>query len=98
MDAFGADDLQAAQPSASGPPNKKNYVSQSAVALRCRVMPPVCIKNPYLNETNEMDLDIFGSRRSKSTGTVHAFISFPFVKKKKKKEARTCTVQKLGFV
>ncbi|KAJ8623024.1 hypothetical protein MRB53_031553 [Persea americana] len=68
VDAFGADDLQAAQPSASGSPNKKNYVSQSAVALRCRVMPPVCIKNPYLNETNEMDLDIFGSRRSKSTG------------------------------
>ncbi|KAG9450093.1 hypothetical protein H6P81_010058 [Aristolochia fimbriata] len=47
---------------------KKKYVSQSAVALRCRVMPPPCIKNPYLSETVMQDLDIFGNQRSKCTG------------------------------
>ncbi|KAJ0962797.1 hypothetical protein J5N97_027919 [Dioscorea zingiberensis] len=47
---------------------KPNYVSQSAVALRCRVMPPPCVKNPYLNATSSNDLDLFGDRRSKVAG------------------------------
>ncbi|XP_068637915.1 wee1-like protein kinase [Aristolochia californica] len=52
----------------SEPTKKKNYVSQSAVALRCRVMPPPCIKNPYLNEAVMADLDFFDNQRSKCTG------------------------------
>lgn len=54
-----------------------SYVSQSAVALRCRVMPPPCIKNPYLKDASETDIDPFGNRRSKCAGIgVHLHISF----------------------
>lgn len=57
--------------------NKKkrsqNYVSQSAVALRCRVMPPPCIKNPYLKDGSEMDVDPFGNQRSKCSGRLVIF-------------------------
>ncbi|WCJ21377.1 hypothetical protein M5689_003535 [Euphorbia peplus] len=52
----------------------QNYVSQSAVALRCRVMPPPCIKNPYLMDSSEVDVDPFGSRRSKCAGFFSANI------------------------
>ncbi|XP_071700824.1 wee1-like protein kinase [Rutidosis leptorrhynchoides] len=45
--------------------SKQGYVSQSAVALRCRVMPPPCMKNPYIKDTSEKDIDPFGDRRSK---------------------------------
>nr|XP_043622002.1 wee1-like protein kinase isoform X2 [Erigeron canadensis] len=45
--------------------NKQGYVSQSAVALRCRVMPPPCMKNPYIKDTPENGVDPFGDRRSK---------------------------------
>ncbi|KAD1761764.1 hypothetical protein R6Q59_031903 [Mikania micrantha] len=45
--------------------NKQGYVSQSAVALRCRVMPPPCMKNPYIKDASENDVDPFGDRRSK---------------------------------
>lgn len=45
-----------------------NYVSQSAVALRCRVMPPPCMKNPYLMDNSGVDIDPFGSSRSKCEG------------------------------
>ncbi|KAJ0778767.1 putative non-specific protein-tyrosine kinase WEE family [Helianthus annuus] len=45
--------------------NKQGYVSQSAVALRCRVMPPPCMKNPYIKDASENDADPFGDRRSK---------------------------------
>ncbi|GAB4841151.1 Mitosis inhibitor protein kinase wee1 [Ancistrocladus abbreviatus] len=45
-----------------------NYVSQSAVALRCRVMPPPCIRNPYLKDAFETDVDPFGSWRLKCSG------------------------------
>lgn len=55
---------------------KRNYVSQSAVALRCRVMPPPCIKNPYLSRVSSSDLDIFGDSRLKSTG--ENFLLFHF--------------------
>ncbi|KAL3849781.1 hypothetical protein ACJIZ3_011663 [Penstemon smallii] len=49
---------------------KKNqsYVSQSAVALRCRVMPPPCLKNPYLKDAAEFDADPLGNQRSKCAG------------------------------
>ncbi|GAA0172444.1 non-receptor serine/threonine protein kinase [Lithospermum erythrorhizon] len=47
---------------------RNGYVSQSAVALRCRVMPPPCIMNPYLNKSSDIDGDTFGNRRSKHEG------------------------------
>lgn len=45
---------------------RTGYVSRTAVALRCRVMPPPCLKNPYLM-MNESDTatDPFGYQRSK---------------------------------
>ncbi|XP_011033577.1 PREDICTED: wee1-like protein kinase isoform X2 [Populus euphratica] len=43
----------------------QNYVSQSAVFLRCRVMPPPCMKNPYLTDASEVGMDPFGNQRSK---------------------------------
>lgn len=46
----------------------QNYVSQSAVDLRCRVMPPPCMKNPYLMNNSGVDIDPFGSSRSKCEG------------------------------
>lgn len=54
-----------------GSQKKRNYVSQSAVALRCRVTPPPCIRNPY-NKTS-MVLDVFDDRRFKSTGEVFSY-------------------------
>jgi len=45
-----------------------NYVPQSAVALRCRVMPPPCIQNPYTKDASETDVDPFGCWRSKCSG------------------------------
>ncbi|WVZ77970.1 hypothetical protein U9M48_025757 [Paspalum notatum var. saurae] len=44
------------------------YVSQSAVALRCRVMPPPCVKNPYLNKDPCIDDDVYGGRQCNSAG------------------------------
>jgi wee1-like protein kinase len=49
------------------------YVSKSAVALRCRVTPPPCIKNPYLNTDPIID-DVYDSRQSKS-GLCYALCS-----------------------
>ncbi|KAL5712871.1 non-specific serine/threonine protein kinase [Ranunculus cassubicifolius] len=68
LDPFGSDDLKIENLSVTGSEKKQNYVSQSAVALRCRVMPPPCIRNPYSKETAEMDIDSFGIQRSKSSG------------------------------
>lgn len=45
-----------------------SYVTQSAIALRCRVMPPPCLKNPYIKDAVEMDVDPFGSWRTKCSG------------------------------
>ncbi|KAK7259393.1 hypothetical protein RIF29_25000 [Crotalaria pallida] len=53
---------------ADGQPKAPNYVSHSAVALRCRVMPPPCIRNPYLKELSEKETDPFGNQRSKCAG------------------------------
>lgn len=58
------DNKPVAQPQVS----KQGYVSQSAVALRCRVMPPPCMKNPYIKDASENDVDPFGDRRSKCAG------------------------------
>lgn len=48
----------------------QNYLSRSAIALRCRVMPPPCIKNPYQKDVSEMDIDPFGNQRAKCAGGV----------------------------
>ncbi|XP_010522772.1 PREDICTED: wee1-like protein kinase [Tarenaya hassleriana] len=47
---------------------RSGYVSQSAVALRCRVIPPPCLKNPYLMDDSETDVDPFRYQRSKCAG------------------------------
>ncbi|KAG9155845.1 hypothetical protein Leryth_004086 [Lithospermum erythrorhizon] len=47
---------------------RNGYVSQSAVALRCQIKMPPCIRNPYLNESSEIDGDPFGNHRSKHAG------------------------------
>ncbi|CAA0825492.1 Wee1-like protein kinase [Striga hermonthica] len=52
----------------------RGYVSQSAVALRCRVMPPPCLKNPYLKDTLEFDSDPLDNQRSKCAGFYPASI------------------------
>lgn len=67
-DAFCSDELKIEKTTVPG--TQKNYVSQSAVALRCRVMPPPCIKNPYLMDDSEVDVDPYGNQRSKCAGTV----------------------------
>ncbi|XP_020686733.2 wee1-like protein kinase [Dendrobium catenatum] len=59
FDEFGSDDIGE---------KKQRYVSQSAVALRYRVMPPPCIRNPYLIENSSNALDVFGDRIAKMTG------------------------------
>ncbi|XP_021763098.1 wee1-like protein kinase [Chenopodium quinoa] len=52
--------------------NGPNYVPKSAIALRCRVMPPPCLKNPYIKDAVEMDVDPFGSWRTKCSGYLSA--------------------------
>ncbi|GLU07403.1 hypothetical protein SLE2022_243630 [Rubroshorea leprosula] len=59
---------------ATGTQKSKGYVSQSAVALCCRVMPPPCIKNPYLKDASKTEIDPFGNQRSKSAGLFHSSI------------------------
>ncbi|KNA17261.1 hypothetical protein SOVF_081540 [Spinacia oleracea] len=49
-----------------------SYVPQSAIALRCRVMPPPCLKNPYIKDAVEMDVDPFESWRTKCSGYLSA--------------------------
>ncbi|GJN18935.1 hypothetical protein PR202_gb06147 [Eleusine coracana subsp. coracana] len=44
---------------------RSGYVSKSAVALRCWVTPPPCIKNPYRNMDPVID-DVYGLRQCKS--------------------------------
>ncbi|XP_073157959.1 wee1-like protein kinase [Henckelia pumila] len=45
-----------------------SFVSKSAVALRCRVMPPPCLRNPYLKDGSESNSDPFANQRSKCAG------------------------------
>ncbi|KAG4958345.1 hypothetical protein AAZX31_13G012200 [Glycine max] len=55
-------------------PKARNYVSRSAVALRCRVMPPPCIRNPFLKCLSEKEIDPFESQRSKFAGLFPALV------------------------
>lgn len=48
-----------------------SYVSQSAVALRCRVMPPPCLRNPYLEDASDLDVDRYSNQRSKCAGALY---------------------------
>ncbi|KAA8543128.1 hypothetical protein F0562_021377 [Nyssa sinensis] len=66
-DTFGADEIKI-EKSITESQRNRSYVPQSAVALRCRVMPPPCIKNPYLKDASEIDIDPFGNQRSKCAG------------------------------
>ncbi|RRT63879.1 hypothetical protein B296_00037491 [Ensete ventricosum] len=50
-----------------GPQKRRSYVSKSAVALRFRVTPPPCIRNPYIKTVASEVQDIFDDRRFKST-------------------------------
>ncbi|KAJ0229369.1 Wee1-like protein kinase [Hirschfeldia incana] len=63
------DKIQANQTERTG------YVSQTAVALRSRVMPPPCLKNPYVtNESDTATADPFGYQRSKCTSFLPASV------------------------
>lgn len=69
-DDYGLDEVKMEKITATGTKRVQSYVSQTAVALRCRVMPPPCIKNPYIKDASEMDRDPFGNQRSKCAGKV----------------------------
>ncbi|XP_031258909.1 wee1-like protein kinase isoform X2 [Pistacia vera] len=73
-DSFGIDEIKVDKTAVIGTQKTQNYVSQSAVALRCRVMPPPCIKNPYQKDASEMDIDPFGNQRAKCAGFFPAII------------------------
>ncbi|CAN6909055.1 unnamed protein product [Brassica oleracea] len=53
---------------------RTGYVSQTAVALRSRVMPPPCLKNPYVMNDSDTATDPFGYQRSKCTSFLPASI------------------------
>ncbi|KAL7198916.1 hypothetical protein ACSBR2_021249 [Camellia fascicularis] len=67
-DTFGTDEINTEKAIGTEPQKNHSYVSQSAVSLRCRVMPPPCIKNPYQKDASETDIDPFGNQRSKCAG------------------------------
>ncbi|KAJ9187745.1 hypothetical protein P3X46_003167 [Hevea brasiliensis] len=73
-DTFGTDEVKIEITPVTGTQRCQNYVSQSAVALRCRVMPPPCIKNPYLMDSLEVDVDPYGNQRSKCAGFFSAIV------------------------
>ncbi|KAK3194037.1 hypothetical protein Dsin_025347 [Dipteronia sinensis] len=73
-DNFDTDEVKVDKTTVNGAQKTQNYVPPSAVALRCRVMPPPCIKNPYLKDTSEMDIDPFGNQRAKCAGLFPEFI------------------------
>ncbi|XP_031496624.1 wee1-like protein kinase isoform X2 [Nymphaea colorata] len=60
-----AQDWKSIKSSIPGTEKKQSYVSRSAVALRCRVTPPICVKNPYLSGNTVMNLDIVCKQKSK---------------------------------
>nr|KYP71335.1 Wee1-like protein kinase [Cajanus cajan] len=49
-------------------PKGQNYVSHSAVTLRCRAMPPPCFRNPYLKDVSKTEIDPFENQRLKCAG------------------------------
>lgn len=60
--------------------SRGGYVSQSAVALRCRVMPPPCLKNPYVKNASDFDVDPFSNQRSKCAGAHCYYVAFIWTK------------------
>lgn len=74
-DNISADEVIIEKSSALETKKSQNYLSQSAVFLRCRVLPPPCIKNPYLTDVSEVGIDPFGNQRSKCAGTFLLVIS-----------------------
>ncbi|GMQ00030.1 hypothetical protein CsSME_00047278 [Camellia sinensis var. sinensis] len=74
QDTFGTDEINTEKAIGTEPQKNHSYVSQSAVALRCRVMPPPCIKNPYQKDASETDIDPFGNQRSKCAGILPTII------------------------
>ena len=75
-DTFDTDEVKVDKTTVNGAQKTQNYVPPSAVALRCRVMPPPCIKNPYLKDASEMDIDPFGNQRAKCAGNLVLSITF----------------------
>lgn len=67
-DTSGVDEGNMEKTAMAGSRRSQNYVSQSAISLRCRVMPPPCIKNPYIKDASEVEMDPFGNQRSKCAG------------------------------
>ncbi|KAG5567698.1 hypothetical protein RHGRI_003036 [Rhododendron griersonianum] len=62
------DEIETEKTIEAEPQKSHSFVSHSAIALRCRVMPPPCIKNPYVKDTSETDVDPFDYQRSKCAG------------------------------
>ncbi|KAL5839245.1 hypothetical protein ACOSQ4_011853 [Xanthoceras sorbifolium] len=73
-DTFDTDEVKMGKTTVNGEQKTRNYVPQSAVALRCRVMPPPCIKNPYQKDASGMDIDPFGNQRAKCAGLFPAIV------------------------
>ncbi|KAH7517101.1 wee1-like protein kinase isoform X2 [Ziziphus jujuba] len=67
-DTSGIDEGKMEKAATAGSRRNQSYVSQSAIALRCRVMPPPCIKNPYIKDASEVESDPLGNQRSKCAG------------------------------
>ncbi|CAI0447643.1 unnamed protein product [Linum tenue] len=63
--AFGSPQEMVTEKMSIGSSKSQSYVPQSAVALRCRVMPPPCIQNPYLAEASANVVDPFRNQRVK---------------------------------
>ncbi|CAH8283625.1 unnamed protein product [Eruca vesicaria subsp. sativa] len=53
---------------------RTGYVSRTAVALRSRVMPPPCLKNPYVMNESQTATDPFGYQRSKCASFLPASV------------------------
>jgi len=70
FDSLIRDDSEEDKPMQPALHKRGGYVSQSAVALRCRVMPPPCVKNPYLNTDPCIDDHVYGGRQCNSEGTI----------------------------
>nr|QYW07155.1 wee1-like protein kinase [Dimocarpus longan] len=73
-DTFDTDEVKVDRTTVNGAQKTQNHVPPSAVALRCRVMPPPCIKNPYQKDASEMDIDPFGYQRAKCAGLFSAIM------------------------
>lgn len=68
MDDCDSDQIVEGKSVQIGPQKRRNYVSKSAVALRCRITPPLCFRNPYIKTVASEVQGIFDDRRFKSTG------------------------------